>query len=604
MKTSRIVCSFAFAAAAVAFLSPVGCTSTTYGFDAVDDGGLADAATVDATRPTEPGLGGEDPQDASRPTPTVDNRSDARPPSDAAASCSVERPGPGPIRRICLPPTANECDGSHDFPGFENGRQGNGFDDDCDGLVDEGCECPSAGATKECWLIPASQASNLTRKPVGWCESNSRGTMACEPNAEFRRWSGQCRGAQPPFADDTCAKGDFDCDGAELNSRAEDCSCKEDLVQCPTAPLVTAPFPQPQTLPLKVDAAAWMINPQLAAQATNFKWSMIGGDCDNILPHPTFGLYLTQDGRGEPAGRTAGNLGATGRERGTVVDGNGVGSVVYPAFSLSGDYLLQGEFDLMGKRYSCVQKVQVRAPGVRAEACWDTVGRVDLDLHFAKLNGFSRCAQQGWSETCQKQDCYFANCRGTEGASHPAWYGDSADSACIGWGSGAAGRCPNPRLDRDIVSCQTNQRSPNSSVFCAPENINVDAPAVGDEFAVSLKYYGGSVATKAHVNVYCNGERVIATGFDPVTGNNFPVLREAGANTTGDMWKVAQIKVTDVTSEGIACEVNPVPSRVPVLNQDGSTALCVDNEGRSPGSVRLMSPGGFRPLEPAAMCFH
>ena len=37
----------------------------------------------------------------------------------------------------------NECDGHHDLPGFpSNGAGGNGFDDNCNGLVDEGA-CPT-----------------------------------------------------------------------------------------------------------------------------------------------------------------------------------------------------------------------------------------------------------------------------------------------------------------------------------------------------------------------------------------------------------------------------------------------------------------------------
>ena len=47
-----------------------------------------------------------------------------------------------------------------------------------------------------------------------------------------------------------------------------------------------------------------------------------------------------------------------------------VTSSVYPAFSLSGDYLLTGSFTLSGTQYTCSVKIQVRAPGIRAEGCW------------------------------------------------------------------------------------------------------------------------------------------------------------------------------------------------------------------------------------------
>jgi hypothetical protein len=93
--------------------------------------------------------------------------------------------------------------------------------------------------------------------------------------------------------------------------------------------------------------------------------------------------------------------------------GGAAGGQVFPAFGLSGDYIVQGEFDLDGKTYSCTQKVQVRAPGIRAELCWDTVGNRDIDLHFARLQG-NTCTTRGWTTTCMNtngsiQDCYYAS---------------------------------------------------------------------------------------------------------------------------------------------------------------------------------------------------
>src|SRR5215831_18817127 len=128
---------------------------------------------------------------------------------DAEPSCTPDAGGPGPVTRVCMGATNNECDGKHDLPGFAaNGTGGNGFDDDCDGLVDEGCECVAPGITKDCYLVPASQTA--AGSPVGWCAQNSKGTVDCIKNSnEFNgTWSGQCRGAQPPFPDDICAKGD------------------------------------------------------------------------------------------------------------------------------------------------------------------------------------------------------------------------------------------------------------------------------------------------------------------------------------------------------------------------------------------------------------
>ncbi|MFI5302647.1 MAG: hypothetical protein ACHREM_31550, partial [Polyangiales bacterium] len=83
-----------------------------------------------------------------------------------------------------------------------------------------------------------------------------------------------------------------DCDGRDQNARAQDCSCKPGTVMCPTMPVQTVPYPPPAALPLKIDAAGWFTQPSDVSQAMNWKWTLSGGDCDNILPHPTLGMSL------------------------------------------------------------------------------------------------------------------------------------------------------------------------------------------------------------------------------------------------------------------------------------------------------------------------
>ncbi len=530
---------------------------------------------------------------------------------DAEPSCTPDAGGPGPVQRICMVATDNECDGKHDLTGFAaNGSGGNSFDDDCDGLVDEGCDCTGPGVTKECYLVPASQT--VAGVPAGWCAKNSRGTVDCvKPSTEFAgHWSGQCRGASPPFADDICAIGDFNCDGRDQNSKSHDCTCGPGNVQCPTDPLQTVPYPAPTQLPLKVDAASWFQNPVLAPQATNWKWTIVGGDCDNVLPHPTFAMFTTQDGTGAPVGVQQDTMGTSQKEHGIVASAPAIGSAFYPAFSLSGDYLLQGEFDLFGKHYSCSQRIEVRAPGIRAEACWDTEGQgVDLDLHVARVDGFASCASKGWLDTCPNQDCYYSTCYGNKS---PAWFGASQASACQGWGSQASGACSNPRLDCDANGlsgkCSAAVTNPNatgggtSGGFCGPENINIDAPTDQSKYAVALKYYGGTAISRAHVNVYCNGQRVLSTGYNPATGVDFPKLTASGSSS-GDMWKVGLI-TAQVNGQNLACDVKPTQAQVPRAATDGSNAYCVDSSGSDADSVRFFAPGGAAPLNSDALCFH
>jgi hypothetical protein len=536
--------------------------------------------------------------------------------------CGPPMPGNPSIRRLCTAPTNNECDNGTDqalsgggVPSARlNGTSGNGFDDDCDGQVDEGCFCPANGVTKDCYLVPATQVDATSGLPVGWCASNAKGSLDCA-GGELATWSGVCRGAQPPQLIDSCNMGDFNCDGLQGNNAAEGCNCPAP-VTCPTAPITTAPYPTETAIPV-VDATTWVGGGQLA-NTTNWTWTVLGGDCDNVLPFPTFAIYNQANSTAAGArvgSRTAVRLDtnsspakyvpATGEPliaiRATGYGNGAAGARVYPAFGLSGDYIVQGEFTLDGHTYSCTQKVQVRAPGVRAELCWDTVGTrsdggTDIDLHFARLQGMT-CAAQGWAQTCTNtdgsgQDCHYNSSSGCRDYSSqgPRWgYTDSPDSACLGWSSKRSGSssqgCTNPRLDKDNVSCDRSVSNPVSSSFCGPENINLDNPKNGESFVVGANYYGGSTVTRPHVNLYCNGERVLSVGYNPATGQtSFPALRKAGSDTTGDFWTVATVKA-NVNGSGqlTSCDVTTIPSRAADPLRDGPPSMgslgndkCVD----------------------------
>jgi hypothetical protein len=509
-----------------------------------------------------------------------------------------------------------------------NGTGGNGFDDDCDGLVDEGCSCTSPGSTKSCYLVPPSQIDQMTGLPVGWCTTNSVGSLDCA-GSEFSQWSGTCRGARPPYAHDVCAPGDFNCDGVPENSDTQNCTCASAPVTCPTTAITETPYPSPNNI-TPVDGTTWIGGGQVT-KTTGWKWTVMGGDCDNVLPHPTFAMYNAKDttlGTTMELGtRTPVTYSMTAMPNEYVAapgaplisvqasTGNGAaGAVVYPAFALSGNYVVQGEFDLEGTHYVCTQQVQVRAPGLRAELCWDTVGQPggespaagstppatganDIDIHFARLQG-TTCTSHGWDSTCATgttyEDCWYSSisgCRDFSGTG-PGWgYADSPQSACIGWGSerqsvagGATQGCTNPRLDRDNVTCDPTIVDPaNTSNFCGPENINLDNPNNGDAFVVSVNHYNatsGSSRAHTHVNIYCNGARVVSSGYNPLTSGSAatgPVLVNGGQDTTGDIWEVATVKWN--TSNPLGCDVTTVPSVSPDPVRDGmgNKSVCVDS---------------------------
>jgi hypothetical protein len=571
------------------------------------------------------------------PTTVVDSAgaiNDALP--EAGARVCVPDAGggmPGPYPRICAAPTANECDGKTDpNTSLRNGVSGNGFDDDCDGKVDEGCACgdnQAVGTTKACALVSSSQVDPATKKPVGWCAVNAVGTVSCvATDQELTRpvWDGECRGAQLPFGDDICGPGDFDCDGLAANSRTQNCSCTTD-VACPTDPIVTSPYPDPTNL-LAIDGSSWVKGG--AANATNWKWTITGGDCDNILPHPTFAIYnQPQATVGGP--RLSSNvpqmgLGVNGNQRGFVVGpAPNIGPKIYPAFALSGDYLAKGEWDGPDGHHSCTVKVQVRSPGIRAELCWAPMP-TDVDLHFARLQNPRNC-KHGWFQTCTADDngddCYYGHSGCADGftATPSPWgYARSPDSACHGWGSSrpADAACDNPRLDQDNIECDPAVADPmNAREFCSPENINLDNPKAGERFAVGVHYYDGGLAAvkpaRPHVNIYCNGERKLAFGYDATSmpPNNFPVLRHANQDQGGDFWEVAIVEAkVDATGALNDCLITPVHSKAPKADKDGSRDMCVDtNPQNGPmsggdGENWLFTPGGGFPATADALCWH
>ena len=566
-------------------------------------------------------------------------------------SCSDAPPPPAEIHTgVCTQLTDNECDGAHDPPNLQghtipNGAFGNGYDDDCDGMVDEGCACDAShdvGSTKDCYLMPSSWVDDASKLPVGWCALNSKGTVKCihkggPPEQPIREWDGECRGAQPPLGDDVCAPGDFNCDGVPLNPVGTDCACVFNPVECPLEPLKMNPFPSVADLthkdqnnpfvdpaiPFIVDGYDW-IDDAVEQQSTDWEWELTGGDCDNILPHPTFAMYQGPNAASAAKlGTQMDALGPNNNQHGFVTAPDNAQHQVFPAFSLSGDYVVKGKFKLQNKDYECTIKVQVRAPGIRAELCWDTVGNSgsnDVDLHFARLQGNDSCSTHGWFLECgsapNSDDCYYNSSSGCSGGD-PGWgYSDSHDEACHGWGSlrDSYDSCTNPRLDRDNISCAPAQTDPNgggvfAGNFCGPENINFDNPNPGDKFMVGVQCYScvnsNHPATHPHVNVYCNGERIFSAGYDPSQPPpHFPALTESGDDTNGSLWNAAFIEWGGNPSH--PCTVNAVPSQVPNPTTDGSVQYCVEDGPQNQGGSDpwLFRSGGGLPTSPGVACWH
>ena len=112
--------------------------------------------------------------------------------------------------------------------------------------------------------------------------------------------------------------------------------------------------------------------------------------------------------------------------------------------------------------------------------------------------------------------------------------------------------CHNPRLDIDNTSCDTSSTDPDDTSFCAPENINVDFPPKNQWFRVGVHYYSGySVAYDLHptVNIYCEGALAAQLGPAgtfyappaPPTAVTFAPSDGQGGVSGNRFWMVADV---------------------------------------------------------------
>lgn len=131
--------------------------------------------------------------------------------------------------------------------------------------------------------------------------------------------------------------------------------------------------------------------------------------------------------------------------------------------------------------------------------------------------------------------------------------------------------CRNPRLDLDNIDCSIGSTNPDDFDFCAPENINVDYPPTDQWFRIGVHYYsshGISYDLHPQVKIYCDGALAADLGsqgyYDPESPVTFaPVDGESFG--TNRFWMVADVrfKPADECSPA-SCTVQPLHSD-PVL---------------------------------------
>lgn len=161
------------------------------------------------------------------------------------------------------------------------------------------------------------------------------------------------------------------------------------------------------------------------------------------------------------------------------------------------------------------------------------------------------------------------------------------DNLCYSAPKGTGGQwavidkgCHNPRLDLDNFGCESTVKDPGDPGFCAPENINFDEVPTGSWIRVGVEYHGTcapTLPTRPTVRIYCAGGQVAELG---AVGYDAPVTFTKADCDKNTFWMAADVFVTQ-NECSIQCTVQPIYADAAAKTPLFSTADAV-SEGFGP----------------------
>jgi hypothetical protein len=437
-----------------------------------------------------------------------------------------------------------------------------GFDDNCNGLVDETCTC-SPGA-------------------VHWCfagDPSYRGVPGCfdgvETCSELGVW-GPCIGGVQAIAPDTCF----------LN----DTSACHAITALPYA-----------TTDLKTGTGSFGQNAIPGSETYTVTCPSGVPQCPGVMPPESFtalqsGEYTVTYTK-QVAGLGTGGVGGASGDAGSL-------SCTFPLF-----------VGAPGLRVELSWEHHLPGPTKPYDY------GVDLDLSVHQPGNSSP-----WSTTGgQPQDCGYANCKfstlsgqTTGPGASPHWFVDSnvppqpvnwylnpvaAANTCYGdvqgvgaeWAALGMG-CHSPRLDIDEITCDDTITDPNDPDFCAPENINIDYPPMDEWVRIGVHYFWNhsqSYDVHPEIKVFCNGALAADLGPSgysmPASAVTFPASDGAASGGIGNIfWIAADVAFTTDSCGRTSCVVQPLyadASNTPILILDtDATASFVPAWPAPPGA--------------------